>query len=273
MRDERLTSLLALLDDEHDRNACRVMIELLKYGDALEEPLRELHENNDPQLRRRVHQLQAIISFRQQREDFARKLKSGRIALFDGLFEAHLLWYDSDTRAEIMAVWNNLLKQAEKHAPDNIEKLAYFMRRTGFIVASKDDFQADAFCLGIVIDDKGGADFLLCAIAAEIAAKWNVKLKIVKRDERFALLDADGSLLFPHDGWQISKPKKSNKSAVWTNSKLIKLALANLFLIAIESDSFRYISIIGKCLAIAGGEKDLDFLPFPYAGKAEDVKS
>lgn len=267
MKDERLISLLSLLDDEHDRNACRVMIELLKYGDALEEPLRDLHENTNPQLRRRVHQLQAIISFRQQREDFSKKLKNGRIGLFDGLIESHLLWYDSDTKEEIMGVWGELIKQTDKYAPENIEKLAYFMRRNGFIVAEKDEFQADCFCLGIVIDDKVGADFLLCAIAAEIAAKWNVELKIIKRDERFALLDADGSVLFPHDGWQIFKPKKFTNFVAWTNAKLIKLALANLFLVAVESDSFRYVSIIGKCLAMAGGEENVDFLPFPYSGK------
>lgn len=265
MKDERLNSLLTLLDDDNDRNACRVMIELLKYDNALEEPLRELHESAQPQLRRRVHQLQAIRSFRQQREDFSVKLKSGRIGLFDGLLESHLLWYDSDTREEIMEVWHNLMQQAEKYAPDNIEKLAYFMRRSGFFVVDKDKFQADCFCLGIAIDDKVGADFMLCAIAAEIATKWNVDLKIVKRDDRFALLDADGSVLFPHDGWQISEPKKISDFILWTRARLIKLALANLFLVAVESDSFRYVSIIGKCLAMAGGEKDLSFLPFPYA--------
>jgi len=267
MKDKRLTSLLSLLDDESERNACRVMIELLKYGDALKEPLRELHENTNPQLRRRVHQLQAILSFRQQRVEFAQKLKNGRLKLFDGLMESHLLWYDSDTREEIMGVWDELIKQAAKYTPENIEKLAYFMRRSGFVVANKEDFQADGFCLGIVIDDKVGADFMLCAVAAEIAATWQLKLKIIQRDERFALLDANGHVLFPHDGWQISEPKKLANFTTWTNAKLIKLALTNLFLVAVESDSFRYVSIIGKCLAMTSGEDDLDFLPFPYVGK------
>jgi Transglutaminase-like superfamily len=266
MKDERLTSLLSLLDDDNDRNACRVMIELLQYGDALEKHLRKLHESNNPQTRRRVHQLQAIMSFRRQRVDFARKLKNGRIGLFDGLIESHLLWYDSDTREEIIEVWHKLIDTADKFAPENIEKLAYFMRRSGFVVSDRDDFQADCFCLGIVIEDKVGADFILCAIAAEIAKKWNFELKLIRRDDRFALLSADGKVLLPQDGWQISEPKEFASFLTWTAAKLIKLVLSNLFLVAVESDSFRYLSIIGKCLAMAGGEEDTSFLPFPYAG-------
>lgn len=271
MKDERLTSLLALLDDDNDRNACRVMIELLQYGDLLEKHLRELHESDNAQIRRRVHQLQAIMSFRRQRVNFAKQLKHGRIKLFDGLVESHLLWYDSDTREEILETWNKLIIKADKFAPENIEKLAYFMRRCGFVVADKDDYQADCFCLGIVIEDKVGADFILCGIAVAIAAKWNFELKIIRREDRFALLDEAGKVLSPYAGWQISEPKEFVNFTSWSNSRLIKLVLANLFLVAVESDSFRYLSIIGKCLAMANGQDDTDFLPFPYAGNKKTL--
>jgi hypothetical protein len=264
----RLDSLISLLDDESDQIACTAMIELLNYSAQAGERLAELQESNNPLLRQRVHQLQAIMKFRNQRREFAEKLKKHEIGLVDGLIETHLLWYDSDTREEVEEVWTQLLESAEKFNPSTIDKLAYFMRKCGFSAADKDEFQADYYCLGTVLDEMVGTDFILCSIALKIAERWGMELKVIRIMDNFALLDGSGKILLPQNGWQVAGPVKAGSYQIWDEYKLLKLAISSLFLLAVSSDSFRYISTIGNCLAAIAGEDNLDFLPYPYDSKA-----
>ncbi len=266
MSESEIHTLLKLLDDSNERNVCWVMIALLQYGDKLQEQLKELQESSNPLLRRRIHQLQAILKFRQQRGEFATQLRDNRLELLEGLIRTHLLWYDCDSATEIRESWDKLLQYVRQFTPLNLEKLAYCLWRREFIAAARDEFQPDCFCIGAILEEKLGADFILCAIAAALAEADNFSVKIVQHAGKFALWDDNVTLLIPADGWKLSQinQRDAQKLTQWSTTPLIKLALSNLFLIALESNSFRYISIIGKCLAVIGGENDTDFLPFPY---------
>lgn len=261
---KKIKHLVALLDDENSQVAGTAMVELLKHKDELKEVLAGLQESDHVLLRKRVHQLQAILAFRERRRDFARQLKNGKLRLIDGLVGIHMLWYDNDNPHQIEQLWLDLCNKAEQYSVSSIDRLAYFMRKCAFESIEDSDLGADNFCLGAVLEELCGADFMLCSIARELAAKSGLELKIVQLLNHFTLMDRDGRILSPRNHWQLSSKAKMASFKIWDDSMLIKLALSMLFLLAVSSDSFRYIKTIGDCMALLGDKEQLDFLPYPY---------
>ena len=97
-RNPSLESLISLLDDEDEHVAVSAMAELLDREQELGEVLAELQESDDALARRRAHQLQAAITLRRRRREFAAKLDAPKVDLIDGLIDVHLQWYDNDSR-------------------------------------------------------------------------------------------------------------------------------------------------------------------------------
>lgn len=76
-----LASLLSLLDDEDETVAVNAMAELLNREAELGDALAVLQESDHPLLRRRSHQLQAAITLRRRRREFASRLNAPHIDL------------------------------------------------------------------------------------------------------------------------------------------------------------------------------------------------
>ncbi len=262
--DENIRHLLSLLDDENQQVASLAMAELLKFDDIIDPFLGELQESGNSRLRKRIHQLQSVLSFRRRRIDFSKNLKNKNLDLITGLFELHFQWYDNDAEADVRKLWDKLIDSSRKFSPDTIEKLAYFMRKFNFTVAERDNLDPDYFCIGIVLEELIGSDFILCAIAMEVAAHWNLKLQVIQIVGDFALLDPNGKVLLPGNGWRLLPQEKKGYSKKWNNTMLLKLTSSMLFLAAVSTSSFRYINTIGHCLARISGKDELDFLPYPY---------
>jgi hypothetical protein len=266
----KIENLIKLLDDENPQTAQAAMAEMLKHESELEEFLAHHQESDNPLLRKRIHQLQAIITVRARRKNFAKIVKDRNLSLLQGLLEVHLQWYDNDSERGILTLWNELLATAQRYNPSTLEKLAYFMRKCGFTTSPKDELQADYFCLGPVLEELIGADFILCAIAREIAASRSLDIRIIRLLGEFALVDADGKILTPKNGWQLIPQIQAPVWDFWDNEKILKLASSMLFLFAVSSDSFRYVSTIGESLLQLANDGDLDFLPYPYTAKEKE---
>jgi hypothetical protein len=262
----RLSILLNFLDDENTHTAGAAMAELITIGDKLMPYLAQYQEHDNPLVRKRVHQLQAILTLRQRRDGFAAVLNnSGN--LIQGLIQVHLQWYDNDSEPHLTSLWEEFQLTANKYPPATMEQVAYLMRKCGFTTAQGSEFQPDYFCFGPVMEDMIGADFMLCAIAKVIAEEHNFKLKIIRRYGNFLLLNSNNQILLPKDHWRLTNCHYNPDKDAWDNTQIIKLASSMLFLAAVSSDSFRYISTIGKSLAALPGNQQLDFLPYPYNEK------
>jgi len=261
---KNIKHLLSLLDDEDQQSASLAMAELLRYDKKIDPFLKDIQESDDPRLRKRAHQLQSILSIRRRRVGLPVKLNNEETGLIHALAELHFLWYDSDTEEEINQYWTKLLNKAKIYQPDTIEKLAYFMRKNDFAISSKEELDADYVCIGIVLEELVGADFMLCAIAQKIAQNNGLKLKVIRIIGDFALIDQRGQVLFPQNDWRLLPQFKKGSFEVWDNTCILKLTASILLTCAISTDSFRYIYTIGNCLAKICGQKNLDFLPFPY---------
>ncbi|MBO5765311.1 MAG: hypothetical protein J6S24_03405, partial [Lentisphaeria bacterium] len=66
-QDKELERLLSLLDDEDDNVGIPVLASLLERHLELLPHLAELQDSSDPVIRKRVHQLQSILTVRERR--------------------------------------------------------------------------------------------------------------------------------------------------------------------------------------------------------------
>jgi len=267
--DKEFKHLLRLLDDDSEQSASMAMASLLEKdrGDQLEGVLRRLQETDDSRLRKRVHQLQSIMTLRRRRKLLALRLESKEVELLDGLIELHLLWYDNDSPEAVKKDWDALLEESRSFRPSNLERLAYFMRKKGFSCPSKDDIEADYYCLGTILEEFVGSDFALCAIAKLLASAWDLKLRMSQLAGDFVLIDESGYALHPANDWKIA-PAKRGSFKEWDAQATLKLVSSMLFVCAVSTDSFRYVHTIGSCLARSCGKDGLEFLPYPYNSEA-----
>ncbi len=266
---KKIESLISLLDDSNIEVVQEAMAELLKHEAEINEYLGKHQESSNPELRKRIHQLQAIMIMRRRRENFAKILNSEDLNLIEGLMAVHLQWYDNDSERFLEDLWERFLKASKRFSPKSISEISYFMRKCGFEVSPPDELQADCFCLGPVLDDLVGADFILCAIAAQLGEEWGVELEIVRMINDFLLIDKEGRALSPANSWQIISAVDTQKCEFWSKKQILELASTMLFSFAVSSNSFRYIHTIGHSLAKVLNEEKLDFLPYPYGIRKE----
>lgn len=259
-----LNCLLKLLDDEDQNTVGLAMAEILRQDeDEVGMALREMQESENSALRRRSHQLQGILSIRRRRRALARAFQSGDMLLIKGMMESHLLWFDNDLERDLFEQWRQLVALADQCRPDTMNRLADFMNGAGFKTIR--DLEPEQICIGTVMEDRLGADFVLCAIARGVAAKYGLRLSIVKIMGNFALLEpAVDELLCPVDGWRVVK-RGGVEVTDWPPEKLLAYILSLLFYHAVSTDGFRYVHTIGSALAPAIGRDDMNFLPRPFA--------
>ena len=259
-----IENLLKLLDDDNQQSANLVIAELLKREPELDTVLQKLQETENPKIRKRVHQIQSILTTRRRRKSLAHSLALKNTELVNGCVELHMQWYDNDSEPAVMRLWTDFIKSSEKYHTDNLERLARFMRKVGFTVAPRDEVEPDYYCLGIVLEEFTGADPLVCAITKELAALRGLSLRIIQIMGDFALMAPDGKMLIPKNGWKIAEMPGADEYIEWDNTMLLKMAASILFLCAVNTDSFRYIHTIGGCIAKTACKPTLEFLPYPY---------
>ncbi len=258
--------LFKLLDDENPQSASLAMAELLSIeGKEVEVVLRKMQETENPRLRKRIHQLQSIMSIRKRRKLMAGSFMDKGIDLFEGLLQIHLLWYDNDSEEGMTSLWNQLLEESSKSSLNTIEKLGKYMLDKGFSCSSRDDIDADFYCIGIVLEEMTGADFILCSIGKLIAQKAGLDLKIIHVNGSYVLIDRHGQILFPAN-WDCSQKLGSGVVREWDNHMIFKLTSSLILVHALTTDSFRYIHTIGSFLSRSSGIENADFLPYPYGG-------
>ncbi len=265
---KKINALFKLLDDSDPQTVHKAMAELLKYGDDILPYLAEHHEAENPVLRRHIHQLESIITLRRRRAGFAKMLDNPKLPLIRGLMEVHLQWYDNDSVRSLEEQWEDFMEVFKRYNPWTLSELAYYMRKNGFIAPPPTDIHADHFCLGPVLEEHVGADFIIYAIVIAAASEINFDLRIARLLDEFILIDNFGNGLTIRNNWQQLPNVNIELCEFWDKTRLLKLASLLLFQYAVSSDSFRYISTIGHSLLGLEDDDPLDFLPYPYHPQA-----
>lgn len=263
-----LDALVKLLDDNDRQIASAAMAELLSSDTDIGPIVSSLQESSDPLVRRRAHQLQAIMRTRQTRSRLADHLQVDYSNLWQGMTELHLQWYDNDSVEFVESLWRKLFDAARgKYRPRSCRRLAEFMGDIGFIISGSGELEADYYCVGAVLEDCVGADFVLCSIALRVASLYGMRARLVRDPENgFAMLDSSGLLLFPTD-WRV-EPSGHRRLEMWSSGMMLRHAAFQLLMCAISMDSVRYIYTIGSCLSKASGRPLHEILPYPLNGKS-----
>lgn len=273
---KKIEALFLLLTDENPNIAQTALGALLQYDGILDPYLAERQESNDPLLRKRVHQLQAILGLRRRRKEFARMLRSSNLDLMDNLLQVHLQWHDDDSMVNVIDLWQAMSDAASRFDLRNLENLAFFMQKYSFSTPVTDELpNPDYFCLGIVLEDRVGDDLMLCAIARELAAEHGLGLVIIRHYGIFCLADRSGRMLIPHNSWQVTAPlAPGDEVEIWDDPrKIAKYMISNIFLYAVGSDSFHYVYTIAHAMSGRSDNEKLDFLPYPYDGQERPGQS
>jgi len=266
MNKNKIKSLVTLLDDDDPQTANQAMAELLSFG-KIDSVISSLQESNAPRIRMRVHQLQAVLKARKSRSSFAKKLKVESIDLFQGLTELHLQWFDKDTPKDINTSWTDFLSSISEWQPDSLKTISYMMKEFGFVTPCSDELYPEYFCVGAVIDECIGSDFLLCSLAKLSGESYGVKMNIVHTPFGFALCDNVGIMSFPSKDWMTCLVKNHSKFEVWSNSRILKLTASMIFFSSMIMQNFRYAYSAASCLCEPEKDDILKILPFPFGDK------
>ena len=273
MDQKMLHRLFSLLDDENDSVARSAMAELLKHPDELDSQLCLLHETPDPLLRKRIHQLDAILTLRRRRKNFVKLLKQPEIDLAGGLIEIHLMWYDNDSAPALADMTGDFAASAEDFQTDDIFKVRDFMRAEGFATpVDGETLSPDNYCVGSVLEDRTGSEILLCLLAMLAALAGGGDLRLGRLLDHFLLFDGRGNWLLPANGWETGRLSRGAAPEYWDSPRRILRYLAmQLFVSAVGSDSFRYIHTIASSLIGSDGTgTPPDDFPYPYQAEKAD---
>ncbi|MCQ2378726.1 MAG: hypothetical protein MJ016_05890 [Victivallaceae bacterium] len=262
-REATIRQLASLLDDPDENVAVNAMAELLYREKELGTLLGELQEENDPLLRKRVHQLQAALTLRRRRREFSRKIHAKKIDFADCLIDVHLQWFDNDPKPALEKSYAAFEREARDRDLRFPEEIAAFMRKGGFTAEIETTLRPENYCIGLILSDRVGSAALLCGVCRHLAESPE-DLSVVRAGGDFALRHRNGTLLVPAHDWQIASTPRSAELELFDDRMLLRFASATLFSAAVNSDSFRYILTIAQALSGRDGDRMLDQLPYPY---------
>lgn len=269
MARSNLQSLLSLLDDPNEDIAVTVMGELLKNETELMSMLGELQESENKLLRKRVQQLETIIMLRNRRRDFLNKINSDTIDIADALVELHLLYLDRDVPEMLRSMLDMFASIVGNNNIGNIDELGEFMARNKFTLPLPEEVLGpENYCIGIILEDRVGADIMLCMLAVIAGVQSNLRVNLVRLDGKFVVSTPEGRFISPENDWMPEQITDQMVDLKWNcPACVLKYASLMLFLHAVSSDNFR--SIYTIAMAVCGGDDDFftDFLPYPYNGK------
>ncbi len=252
--------LIALLDDEDERNASLAMAALLD-GDKknLDHYLRSLQECENPRLRRRVHQLETAFFTRQKRRMLGRCLKRSALPLFDGCIQLHLLWFDNDLAEYVLEQWNELKQKFLTDFYRYGGSVKDFLLAENFELSYNEELAAECYSIGAVLDDHFGSDVMLAVIAGELMRCAGMPCRIVRQTGGqgiFGLQLRNGEVIFFADREMEQEPAFT----VMTDDQVLRYVAAMLLTCAVASDNYRYVYTIGHILK---GVSPLN-PPYPY---------
>jgi hypothetical protein len=267
MKNNKLKSLVKLLEDEDSNTVTQAMAELLSMDKKIDSVISVLQESSTGKIRRHAHQMQAVKKYRDKRTSFAAKLKNSDTDLLEGFAEIHLQWFDQDDIGEIYKSWGEFLSTTSEWLPDSLEKIGKMMKEMGFKTPDAEEFFPEYFCIGAIIDETLGADFILCSIAKLAGEFHGFNTKIVNTPLGFGLCDSEGMMLFPSKDWMTCIVKNHSNFETWTNSMVLRQTASMLFLSLMTMQNFRYAYSIGKCLLDSGNDDISKILSYPFGEK------
>lgn len=258
---EKISALLELLRDENVRIASLAMEQMLKLGEGVRGTLAEYQEDQDPQLRGRIHQLGAVLARREARRQFTQAVHNESISLWNGVVRINTLYDPECSPDEIEDTIDEFMRAAPPPSP-TAPAIASFMREFQFAFPEEDLLDIDLYLIERVLGTRYGAAPLLCALAMRIGEDIGWHATVVLHDGRFCLIDEDGFLLDPAHGWHMERLRRNNKLHPCSRKDVWLVVLAQIFAVALFEGNLRDLHHFADLLANLDGA-DIDGMPYP----------
>lgn len=260
-------ALIKLLNDEDDI-ARAAMVQLLKhYTFELDHILLQLQECDNELLRKRSHQLQALLNFKQRRRHLGKVIHRDETKFFlsDCLLELHLLWYEKDSPVEVAELYSGLYRKFSVEYEVNLMNIAAFFRDQQFVALPNSTANCDLFMLGAVLDSCYGSNAFMSALALALYQDLSScsELQIILYQHRFFLYEPVTNLICDVlNHWEV-RQKDFSEYTEFDGSRILRYIGAICFCNAVNDDAFRYIQILGEILSENSSLKNF---PYPYCG-------
>lgn len=270
---EELEKLCELLDDEDEDVAVNVIAALLARQDELGDLPARIQEHPNPLVRRRAHQLQAAITFRNWRQEFFELLNHIAPDYLTGLVLLHMLWFDRDDRTKVTAELDRFVKSATTETSGllSLEDARRFMCRHGFAAELESTIHPENYCIGTILSQRTGAGSLLTGLL-KVMMREPEKFQIVRFCGEFALFDGKDSILACQGDWRVCRLSSTADFKFFSLRDILHCAGNMLFSSAVNSDSFRYVLTITQSLTGDKGDEILASFPYPYGERPEQGK-
>lgn len=256
-----LSALITLLQDEDLRVASLAMEQFLNLGLA-EETVAEFQEAQDPRLRKRIHQLSGILVRRRARQAFLEAVANEGISTWEGVLGINVLYDPQCNRTQVDEYIQALAARIEAQGATG-PRLAALMREEEFTVPDEDTLDVELYLADCVVETKYGSPAILCAIAQAVGqrARWNPS--IVLHEGRFCLMDRNGLLIDPTEGWHLSRIETDAKIHPCSRKDLWLGILSQLFLVSLVEGHLRDLYHFGDLLSSLNKAVLEESLPYP----------
>ena len=262
---KKLMALLKLLADEDQTVANFAMAETLSSVKNPGELISRLQESSLKNIRRKSHQMQGVVNCRNERSNLFVKIQKNPEKLIENLIEIHQLWFNEDTKEELLNEWEKIFDRFNPGKQSSLKKILSFMKNNGFRTSPFNELFAEYFCIGSVFGKKLGSDCILAAISSELANKTGIETNVIKTEAGFGISCDMKKICLPSANWAVVSNSPDLKSSIFTPLMICRYAAYMLLLCAIISGSFRYVNTIGTALLDGNMKKTIfDIFPYPY---------
>ncbi len=253
-----------LLADSDEALASLAMDSILKGGKA-EETLGLLQEESDKNVRRRAHQLGALLQQNAILDKLVKDYEQARISALEALTQIDLL-YDTSSSPSFL---RDLLQRTEKkfrqrcRGPLTPQKLCDIMESEGFFVPPMPWIAIEDYLLGDVLGGDGGAaPLVLSLLCCHLAALRGLEAQVVFCNGFIGFLSKEWICL-PERGWQCQRLQEQDEICPLHDQQILQLYLCQLLTGALASwevyDTHLFLEILQRLDGLQENP-----LPYPY---------
>lgn len=266
--DKEFSALLSLLQDDDTKVASLAMEHFLKLGD-LGTAIAMYQDDGDSRVRKRMHQMSAIVTRRNARQQFVEAVGNDAPELWDGVCRINTLY---DPQASVEKI-NRQVRELASRLPGagtDVKAVAALMKAREFLVPTEDVLDVELYMMDSVIETNFGSAAALCVLAGRVGDLCGWGNRPVLFEGRLCLLGGENILLDPGVDWKLRKLGKKHKVHTCAKKDVWMMFLSQLFLIALVDGQLRDLYHFGDLLTALNGET-VNTLPYPLGSPSDPV--
>ena len=196
-------ALLKLLEDEDPKIATIAIGKLLQYGPDIFPALRGLQESANPLLRKRVHQIEAILEKKINFSNFIDRIEKDEILIWEDLIYLNSIYYPDLKPSELQSSMEEAYKNLSA-AEFNTKSLCNYMKDKNYYVPKNDILDSGINLISSVLINGEGSPLMLCIISQLWGTRFSWPFQIVLHKGHHCLIDKNKMLIEPANNWKCS---------------------------------------------------------------------